>query len=212
MKAKNVLAVMIGISLFATSVTAQEAKTIVARKPTLPTASAKSAAAPRVSPLSVTVRLGDATQIRGALMETSSIDMKTSFGSATFPLSEVAGIRMADGNTAMTTVVLNNGDSVTGATDLQRLIVETTWGSATIKGENVTDVLFTPGLKWSSESGLNGVRWTLVAASTPAPKKPKNQVQASSATSTPRRVVTPGQPVYSGQPVYNSQPRVIRTR
>ena len=212
MKATSVLYAVLAFTTFSAQAIAQEAKTIIARKPTLPSAAPVATSAPKVSPVSVTVNLGD-QQIQGALIETASIEMKTSFGNATFPLAEVAGIKMADSNSAMTTIVLHNGDSVTGAIELQRLKVETTWGSASIKGENVTDVLFSPGLKWSSQSGLNGVRWTLVTADSASKitsSSVTNQGQSSSTTSS-SRVISASQPYNSGQPVYG-QPRVIRSR
>ena len=194
---------------------AQEAKVTV-KKPALPVAKAKPSADLRVRPLSVTVNLAGDTQIRGALTDSTSIEMKTSFGQVTLPLSEVAGIRMADEGNATTTVVLHNGDSVTGATDVSRLTVETEWGTATINGSNVSDVLFAPGLKWNSQSGLNGIRWSLVAANAPkaAPRPTttaSSPTRASSTTSTSGRTITSGRPVYTGQPAYG-QPMIIRTR
>lgn len=190
----------------------QPAKVTV-KKPALPVAKAAPVGdAPRLRPLSVTVNLAKSTQIRGALTDATSIEMKTSFGQVTLPLSEVAGIRMADESTATTTVVLHNGDSVTGATDFSRLTVETEWGVATINGSNVSNILFVPGLKWDSQSGLNGVRWSLVEANSAKPASTaSSRPKASSTATTSARPVTSNRPVYSGQPSYG-QPMIIRTR
>jgi hypothetical protein len=126
-------------------------------------------------PLSVSVTLLSETVLAGTLTDTRELVMKTSFGDATIPLSEVAGIRLASSDDAMTTVVMLNGDAITGATDIRQLIVETEWGTATINGTSVASVMFVPGLSWNSMAGLNGKRWTLVdakkaAAAAPAPK------------------------------------------
>jgi hypothetical protein len=120
-------------------------------------------------PLSVTVTLLSDTVLAGTLTDTREVVMKTSFGDATIPLSEVAGIRFASSEDAMTTVVMLNGDAITGATDIQKLIVETEWGTATINGTSVGSVLFVPGLSWNSQAGLNGKRWTLVDTKIAAP-------------------------------------------
>ncbi|MEZ6089168.1 MAG: hypothetical protein R3C05_14295 [Pirellulaceae bacterium] len=205
--------------LASTSLNAQEAsETVTAQKPALPIAKATPVDDVKgVRPLSVTVTLIDGkTQIKGALVDTTSIDIKTSFGQATLPLSEVAGIRMADNSTPTTTAVMHSGDSITGASDIQRLTVETEWGMANINGGNVSSILFVPGLKWTSQSGLNGARWALVAEDAPATPTSNTsasnsaQPRAASATSGSSQIRS-SQPVYSGQPTYG-QPIIVRSR
>ena len=90
--------------------------------------------------------------------------MRTSFGTASIPLSEVAGIRFASADDASTTVVMLNGDSITGATDVKLVTVETEWGMATINGPNIASIMFVPGFNWSPTAGLNGKRWNLANA------------------------------------------------
>jgi hypothetical protein len=93
--------------------------------------------------------------------------MKTSFGTTNLPLSTVAGMRMAHEGNAVTTVVLHNGDNLTGAVTLDLVVIQTEWGRAEINGNHVASILFTPGLKWTSETGLNGMRWRLVTDEPP---------------------------------------------
>ncbi|MEM6470055.1 MAG: hypothetical protein AAF802_10910 [Planctomycetota bacterium] len=115
-----------------------------------------------VRPLSVTVELVDAkTKLIGTLTGETSMGMKTSFGTVDVPLSEVAGFRFPSKSDASTTVVMLNGDSITGATDLKVLTVETEWGTAQINGQSIQSILFVPNLAWKSIQGLNGNRWTL---------------------------------------------------
>lgn len=195
--------------LVSTSISAQEAaEKVTAQKPALPVAKATPIEDIKgAGPLSVTVTLIDGTtQIKGALMDTTSVDIKTSFGQATLPLSEVAGIRMADSSTPTTTAMMHSGDSITGASDIQRLTVETEWGVANINGDNVSSILFVPGLKWTSQSGLNGVRWALVAADAPAtPKASTSPQPRTTSTVSGSSTVRSSQPVYSGQPSFGQR-------
>lgn len=119
----------------------------------------------KVRPLTVAAGLVDDTVITGTLIDSTSISIQTAFGEASIPLSEVAGIRFPAGEDVSTTVVMLNGDSITGATDLKFANVETTWGSARINGQNITTMLFVPGLRWESSRGLGGNRWSLIESS-----------------------------------------------
>ena len=134
-------------------------------------------------PLAVTVGLTNGTEIRGTLADSTELPMRTSFGSASIPLAEVAGIRLASEGNATTTVVLHNGDTITGATELNKIVVDTEWGKAEVNGDSLGSILFAQGLKWTSASGLNGVRWSLVSA-----PQSKGQPIPSGARSTSRNI------------------------
>jgi len=118
---------------------------------------------PKFQPQSVTILLINGATMTGTLSEADQWTMKTTLGTTSLPLSAVAGIRMAQEGNATTTVVLHNGDSITGAVQIDNVAIQTDWGRAEIYGTHVASILFTPGLKWSSEPGLNGTRWKLVA-------------------------------------------------
>jgi hypothetical protein len=138
-----------------------------------------------VRPLSVNINLLGKTEIAGTLTDATAVEMRTAFGIANIPLSEVAGIRFASADNASTTVVMLNGDSITGATDIKLMTVETEWGVATINGQNISSVLFVPGLQWNPQSGLNGKRWNLAstkAEETPAVALPPTAAQAPRGT------------------------------
>ncbi|QDS90353.1 hypothetical protein EC9_45610 [Rosistilla ulvae] len=125
-------------------------------------------------PLSVTITLANQSVIRGTLTDTTEIQMKTGFGELMIPLSEVAGIRFASQEDTSTTIVMLNGDSVTGATDVKRLTIDTEWGAAQVNGPSIASILLVPNLQWSSIAGLNGKRWYLTES---------NNVQTNSSTS-----------------------------
>jgi hypothetical protein len=135
-------------------------------KPAEPAAAAEPAktpvATPAVRPLSANVELTRGNPIEGTLTDTTQLQMKTSFGAIEIPLSEVAGVRFATAEEATTTVVMLNGDSVTGATNVERMTVETEWGVAQINGSAIAGILLVPNLEWTSYAGLNGKRWSLV--------------------------------------------------
>lgn len=174
-----------------------------------PVAKAVAASTPKLRPLSVAVDLLSDTRIEGTLTDTTTLEMRTSFGSASIPLSEVAGIKFASADDASTTLVMLNGDSITGATDVKLVTVETEWGVATINGGNISSIMFVPGLNWNPASGLNGKRWNLVnvkaAAPAPAPAPAQATTQSRQPVSQQRSTIS--QPYSNGIPqqIYRSR-------
>jgi hypothetical protein len=132
--------------------------------------------------------------LTGTLLDETELPMRTSFGQASIPLAEVAGIKMAQEGNSTTTVMLHNGDTITGAVDLPRVNIETEWGKAQINGPNVAAILFTPGLEWVKDTGLSGDRWKLVEKPvTPRPTEPSVATNAQDQrpnSSAVRRIVT----------------------
>lgn len=125
----------------------------------------KSVSDKRVRPLTVSIQLLRSDLVlTGALTDSTMLALRTAFGEASIPLSEVAGVRFPSGQDTSTTLVMLNGDSITGASDVKTVTVETEWGSAKINGENISSMLFVPGLEWQSTKGLNGSRWGLTEA------------------------------------------------
>lgn len=142
------------------------------------------ASTPSIRPLSISLELLTNTRLSGTLTDTTTLDMRTSFGTASIPLSEVAGIKFASADDASTTVVMLNGDSITGATDVKLVTVETEWGVATVNGSTISSMMFVPGLSWNPSAGLNGKRWSLVNAKARAAVEAKETTVAAPATST----------------------------
>ena len=186
-------AAVAALTMFAAEAQAQQAKPVAKAAPVAKSVAkpvARAVASSKVRPLSVSVDLIQPTKILGTLTDTTSLDMRTSFGTANIPLSEVAGIRFASAENASTTVVMLNGDSITGATDVKLVTVETEWGVATVNGQNIASIMFVPGLTWNSTNGLNGKRWGLVntkalqqaAASKTAASKPGTSLAPASST------------------------------
>ncbi len=145
---------------------------------------------PKIRPLTVNIELLSQASIAGTMTEANQIDIKTAFGVATIPMSEIAGIRLATAQDASTTIVMLNGDSITGATDIKQITIDTEWGSARINGSAIQAILFVPDLKWVNSNSINGRRWFLVDA---------KQATANSPGTSPNPSSTGGNSV-SGQP------------
>ena len=153
-------------------------------------------------PLTVAVELYTSTTIAGTLVDNAQVSIKSAFGEAKIPMSQVAGIRFASAEDATTTVVMLNGDSITGATTINTVTVDTEWGQAKINGSAVQSLMLVPDLRWNATQSINGRRWNLVEATqanTPRPQTPQRNAQPN--TTTRRGVVQPnGTVVYpSGQ-------------
>lgn len=149
----------------------------------VPVAKAAAVAVPTAAAaLAATVHLNvGVSELQGTFIGQTEITMKTSFGEVNIPLSEVAGIKLASVGNASTTVVMHNGDSVTGAWSVNRIELRTEWGTAVIDGTAISSILFAPGMAWVSEKGLNGARWQLMAK----PQTAETEKPAETATSTP---------------------------
>lgn len=151
-----------------------------------------------IRPITVSVSLVDEnTLMTGTLIDSNTLSIKTAFGLAELPLTEVAGVRFPRGEDTATTVVMLNGDSITGATDLKFVSIETTWGSAKINGQSISSMLFVPGLAWQPSDVLGSRRWQLVEVSS-VPTTPQNVQPGLDQPSRPQAA--------SGQP-FPVQPR-----
>ena len=155
---------------------ATPAKPAPAKSAGTPIEKVKSAA----RPLNVTADLNTSTAISGTLVEVDVLSIKTAFGEASIPLSEIAGIRFPHGDDVSTSVVMLNGDSITGATDIKMVTIETDWGTAKINGSAIQSILFVPNLKWSAAPGISGKRWSLQDV-----KAPTTTTQTGQLSSTP---------------------------
>lgn len=158
-------------------------------------------------PLTVTIGLTDDIQLTGTLIESTEIAIKTAFGQASIPLSEVAGIRFPAADDNSTTVVMLNGDSITGATDVKFFGIETAWGTAKVNGQSIATLLFVPGLQWTSNVALGGKRWSLIEANAQPGSASTNAAPQFGSQPQPQGTA-PGQPAPNRFPS-PAQPRVI---
>jgi hypothetical protein len=120
-----------------------------------------------VGSLNVTVDLVGGQKVSGVINDLTAIPFQLSFGAVEIDLALIAGVKFASAEDSTTTVILNNGDSVTGATTLKQLTVDTDWGQAKINGTTISSILFIPDLKWNASMTMTGKRWNLVDSKNP---------------------------------------------
>lgn len=171
------------IALFSCSIlSAQDVLPIAEPESRLRAADAK----PQGQPLPVVIELlDDVRDLNGSLLDTNDLEVTTAFGVAKMPLDEVLGIRMARDESDTTTIVLHNGDIITGRVDIKNLLVQTSWGKSEVNGNNLASIFFDQGLSWKGLKLLAGEKWTLEKAEELAPS-PSTQANAPAAKEGPR--------------------------
>ena len=166
----------------ATVIVQDSPKTGVPAAPVAPNAALSKPA--KTGPITVTVDLINGQRITGSLTDLGAIPVRASWGPAEIPIPEVAGVKFATSDDPTTTIIMNNGDSITVATDLKSVSIDTEWGQAKINGTAMISMLFIPDLKWTASMGLNGKRWSLVDAKAAAPSTNSPSTTSSNSSTT----------------------------
>lgn len=109
----------------------------------------------------VKIQLKEGMTLEGSPVDIESLKMASLFGEATIPLHTIAGIRFSQKPTEQSTVVLLNGDALTGEVNLTELKCVAEWGTAAVNVSHIVSVVFRPDLSWSSVPTPNGDRWQL---------------------------------------------------
>ena len=142
----------------------------------------------------VTVDMLGGQKIIGTWTDINELPFRGAVGDVKVQLSQVAGIKLASPDDPSTTIIYKNGDSITGATELQSVSVDTEWGSAKINASSIISLVLLPDLKWNAAIGLNGKRWSLVdSKSQQGSVVPQGSSQPTNA-SQPRTIVAPNTP------------------
>ena len=131
-------------------------------------------------PLIVIELINDDRILNGVLLDLGDMRIQTAFGAADIPLSKILGIRLARDAadaTDVTTIVLRNGDMITGEVNINSLMIQTNWGRSELNGQNLASIFFEQGLAWQSLDLLAGPRWTLI--------KTEPDSQSTSSTESP---------------------------
>jgi hypothetical protein len=131
--------------LFATSATAQESDS----------------SGEKVVGSSMKMTLQNKLELSGTPVDLEAIEMSSLFGKANIPLHTIAGIRFAQGGDEQTTVVLLNGDALTGDLNLSDIEFVSDWGEAKVNVAHLVSVVFRDDLAWSGVATPNGKRWRL---------------------------------------------------
>ena len=100
-------------------------------------------------------------ELEGAPVDLDEIKINSIFGEASIPLHTIAGIRFAQKPQEQSTIVLLNGDALTGEIALSEVKCVAEWGEAKVNVPHIVSIVFRPDLAWSSVSTPNGPRWQL---------------------------------------------------
>ena len=109
----------------------------------------------------MTVKLRGDLELKGTPVELETVQVHSLFGVADLPLHTIAGVRFAQDANEQTTVVLQNGDVLTGELAIEDLKFIADWGEATVHVAHVRSIVFRPDLVWSPVKSGNGTRWRL---------------------------------------------------
>lgn len=118
------------------------------------------------------IELRSGLKLEGQLV-TGPIPCQVMFGEASLPLETIRGIRMSDelvsdeggqARPTSATIVLENGDSLTGMPRLEVIHLQTEWGEAAVKLTHLKSLVLTSeSLMWQAHEG----RWRLIPIELP---------------------------------------------
>ncbi|MCA9184081.1 MAG: hypothetical protein R3E01_28680 [Pirellulaceae bacterium] len=113
--------------------------------------------------------------LKGTPVDLETIQMNTIFGEAKIPVHTIAGIRFSQKPGTASTVVLQNGDLITGQILLGQIKFVSQWGEATVNTGSVESIVFANGLRWTGTNTVAGQRWTLSRGQAVSPATSNNQ-------------------------------------
>ncbi|MEM7453443.1 MAG: hypothetical protein AAF456_03710 [Planctomycetota bacterium] len=122
----------------------------------------------------VYVKIEQAPDIEGMLVDLEQLELETSFGTVPVPVETIDGIKMNVDPEGTTVVAFRNGDVLTGKLTIETVKVRTTWGTAHINASAVDAVTMTAdGRFFLDNSG--GVRTWRFSKVEPVQQQPRTQ-------------------------------------
>lgn len=100
-------------------------------------------------------------KLEGVPVDLENVKVNTLFGEASIPIHTIAGIRFAQAPDEQNTVVLMNGDALTGELSLTEVKFASEWGEAKVHAAYLVSIVFRPDFAWSEVSTPSGKRWRL---------------------------------------------------
>ena len=107
------------------------------------------------------LKLSQGLEMKGTPVGFDSIKVETMFGEVDIPMHTIAGIRFAQTGDEQSTIVLLNGDAITGSITISDFNFVSDWGKATVNVANLVSIVFRDDLAWSGINTPNGQRWRL---------------------------------------------------
>ena len=107
------------------------------------------------------MKLKKGLEMKGTPIDFDSIKVNTLFGEVDIPMHTIAGIRFGQEGNEQSTIVLLNGDAITGDITISDFNFVSDWGKATVNVSNLLSIVFRDDLAWSGINTPNGQRWRL---------------------------------------------------
>ena len=126
-----------------------------------PNLSAQEAEASSDNVSTMKIQLRGDLELSGTPIDLETIDVNSLFGEASLPLHTIAGIRFAQSPNEQTTIVLQNGDVLTGELGIENLKFISDWGEATVNVPHIRSIVFRSDLTWNPVSTTSGTQWRL---------------------------------------------------
>ena len=108
------------------------------------------------------LELRNAMTLTGTPLGMEAIKVNTLFGEVDIPFVAIAGVRFGKESTGPSTIVLRNGDSITGEILMTDVEFVSQWGQATVHTNSIRSIVLVSGVEWGGESSIGGQRWTLL--------------------------------------------------
>ncbi len=122
------------------------------------------------STMKVKLRGGE-MELTGTPMDLEAITVNSLFGEAKLPMHTVAGVRFAQKEDEQTTIVLQNGDVITGELGMDHIKLVSEWGEATVRVPHIETIVFRSDLAWTPVSTGGGTRWRLTKIRSGTPEE-----------------------------------------
>ena len=106
------------------------------------------------------VRINSKQGLYGLLKDFETFPITTQFGKVKIPTSELAGIRLNDGDAKQAFVVLKKGDVFSGQIEMETITVQSRWGDKKIKLSDVESLTLAPEFVFLRDA-INSKRWQL---------------------------------------------------
>ncbi|MCA9184082.1 MAG: hypothetical protein R3E01_28675 [Pirellulaceae bacterium] len=105
--------------------------------------------------------------LEGTLVELETVKLNAIFGEVAVPTHAIVGIHFGETGKEPTTVIMRNGDTLTGQLGVSEIKIVSEWGQSTVNTSSIKSIVLGSDMQWSQSTSLDGQRWTLVKGTAP---------------------------------------------
>ncbi len=154
---RSIMVFSVAILWLATPIVAQQQKQGISQAP----AASRHSESDQGKAGLMTLKLREGLELKGNTVEMDNVKMTSLIGEVDVPINTIAGIRFAQQPGEQTTLVLLNGDAITGDLALTDVKFVSNWGEAKVNIGHLESIVFRPDFAWSEVGTPNGKRWRL---------------------------------------------------